>query len=128
MVPMLLAMSQPDPTSPSLPLADALARLDECDRIVERLHKMCCEPGRSPRMEKLAGTIATARAQVESLDGDLDGQIALVIDTLEDAGAQLGHLQVGCCAPARMPLYADVLEGLTEIQLNVHKAAGQAHH
>ncbi len=47
--------------------------------------------------------------------------------TLEDAGAQVGRLQVGCCAPNRIPLYARVLEGLTTAQLAVNQALGEGH-
>ena len=38
-------------------------------------------------------------------------------ELLEDAGSQVGSLQVGCCAPGRLPLYADVLEALTRARL-----------
>lgn len=104
--------------------SDALGALTEAERLVTRLEKMCCEPGRSPAMKQLSGTLAEARATIEASDGFLD---LAVLGTLEDAGAQLGRLQVGCCAPARMPLYARALDKLTEIQLSVSKDAGVGH-
>jgi hypothetical protein len=103
---------------------DALEALMEAERLVTRLEKMCCEPGRSPAMKRLAETLAGARLTIESSQSNLDLK---VLDALEDAGAQLGRLQVGCCAPARMPLYAGALDKLTEIQLSVNRDAGTAH-
>jgi len=44
-----------------------------------------------------------------------------------DIGGQIGHLHVGCCAPARMPLYADALSSLTDVQLSINQSAGRGH-
>jgi hypothetical protein len=77
-------------------------------------------------METLAETLASARIEIEELDtaaNNADRMLAI----LKDAGAQLGTLQVECCAPARMPLYAETLQGLTEVQLTVNSALGRAH-
>jgi hypothetical protein len=81
----------------------ALEALDECEKVVSRLEKMRCALGRSPQMKQLAGTLAVARAEIAEPRGDgID--VDSVVRVLESAGSQLGRLQVGCCAPARMPL------------------------
>jgi hypothetical protein len=98
--------------------ADSLAvtrrALADCDAVVDRLHKICCEPDRSPRMLAIKETIASVRAELDA-------------SSLMDIGAQIGYLQVGCCAPARMPLYADALNYLSVAQLNIDKPAGMTH-
>lgn len=105
-------------------LQPAVGALDRAEAALERLHRTCCEPGRSPRMKALGATIALARAAMEREDSaDPDD----VIGHLESAGAQIGFLQVGCCAPNRMPLYASMLEDLMTAQLTVNKAAGRGH-
>jgi hypothetical protein len=96
-------------------LAAAFVALDAADSAVVELHEGCCQPLRSPRIEALAATLARARAALGAIDGD--GRRAIrVIDVLEDAGAQLGHLQVACCTPARMKLYSDTLASLSRVQ------------
>ncbi len=50
-----------------------------------------------------------------------------LLERLEDAGSRIGRLQVVCCTPVRMPLYARILERLTEIQLQVSRATGTGH-
>jgi hypothetical protein len=104
----------------------ALEALDECDKVVSRLEKMCCAPGRSPQMKQLAGTLAIARTELaEPRDETVD--VASVIRVLESAGSQLGRLQVGCCAPARMPLYSQALDTLMEMQRTVKSDDGMDH-
>lgn len=103
-------------------LQPAFAALDTCDKTLDKLDKLCCNPDRSPRMAKLAETIADARRGLDDVEGD-ETRTASVLDHLEDAGAQIGSLQVGCCAPARMPLYATFLENLTQAQLSLKKNA-----
>lgn len=88
---------------------DATALLDETLTVVDKLDRLCCDPGRSPRMAALRDTITRARGATDAPDS--------FADLVEDAGAQVGSLQVGCCAPARLPLYAEVLEGLTRARL-----------
>ncbi len=88
---------------------DATPLLDDALATVEKLDRLCCEPGRSPRMAALRETIVRAKA----VDVSPDAFAGL----LEDAGSQVGSLQVGCCAPGRLPLYADVLEALTRARL-----------
>lgn len=101
----------------------ALATLDDCDAVLVRLDKMCCDPNRSPQMARLAETLEATRSHL----GDGLEQSDAALSALEDAGGRLGRLQVGCCAPARMPLYASMLEGFTEIQRAVNAARGQGH-
>lgn len=76
-------------------------------------------------MEALADTLADARVRLSALDGD-DSADAL-IEALESAGEQVGHLQVGCCAPARMPLYAVTLESLMKAQRAINKSMSRGH-
>jgi len=40
----------------------------------------------------------------------------------------IGRLQVGCCAPPRMPLYAEALSYLNTIQLEVDRELGRHAH
>ncbi len=108
------------------PLRLAAHALDDADAAVERLHAACCEPGRSPSMEKLAATLSAARERLATVATARSEADALML-TLEEAGSQLGRLQVGCCAPARLPLYARVLEDLTQVQLQVNRHLGRAH-
>jgi len=96
-------------------LEAALASLDAADAAVEELHEGCCQPLRSPRIEALANTLTRARVALDGVDGDGERAIG-VIGLLEDAGSQLGHLQVACCTPARMKLYADTLASLSRVQ------------
>lgn len=107
-------------------LAGALAALDGCAATLEELEARCCEPGRSPRMRALGETLSAARTNIQGIVADsASAEVALV--ELEDAGAQVGRLQVGCCAPDRLPLYADLLEGLTRAQLGVSAQLGRGH-
>jgi hypothetical protein len=113
----------PSGTLPPVPLtstarAAALAALDRCDDAVAQLDAGCCEPGRSPSMRRLRDTLADARRLVEEVGDDAEGGVA-AISRLEDAGEQVGRLHVGCCAPDRIPLYAEILEGLMLTQRKV---------
>ena len=71
-------------------------------------------------MRALGETLEKARNAVSR-----DPNGALV--HLEEAGAQVGNLQVGCCTEARMPLYATLLEGLTRAQLSINRELGRGH-
>lgn len=95
--------------------AAGFAALDIADQNVQELHEGCCQPLRSPRMEQLAGTLAEARSRLAGVDDDPTTAVG-VIDVLVDAGGQLGHLQVECCAPGRMALYASTLTELSKVQ------------
>ncbi len=101
----------------------ARLRLDECERTIERLHKMCCEPDRSPRMQKILTDIDTARASLN--DTAVAGRE--VTELLESIGAQIGHLQVACCTEARLPHYNNALNSLTETQIAIATATGTGH-
>lgn len=89
--------------------------LDIADKAVQELHEGCCQPLRSPRMEHLAGTLEQVRSRLDALEDD-PTEARAIIDVLSEAGGQLGNLQVECCAPARMPLYASTLVELTKVQ------------
>ena len=60
--------------------------------------------------------MASLESTIRSALGSASDAVALV-ELLEDAGAQVGRLQVGCCALARLPLYAELLEALTRARL-----------
>jgi hypothetical protein len=108
------------------PLKQIRAALADCDAAIEKLDKLCCEPGRSPRIAALGQAIDEARTSVSDLDGSAAASDATVA-LLEVAGGQTGALQVGCCAPNRLPLYERVLENLTTAQRAVNETAGRAH-
>lgn len=69
------------------------------------------------------GDIRAALGQVGSSPGSEKQALAL----MEEAGAQVGSLQVGCCTPKRLPLYARILANLTTAQIAVAKALGRGH-
>ncbi|MFV1962539.1 MAG: hypothetical protein ACC658_12005 [Acidimicrobiia bacterium] len=77
-------------------------------------------------METLAGTLTSAREGIPEMDGDQDAADA-VIGILEDAGSQLGYLQVNCCAPGRMKYYVTALEELNKAQAAINKSVGGGH-
>ncbi|HSJ34714.1 MAG TPA: hypothetical protein VLB85_06625 [Acidimicrobiia bacterium] len=108
------------------PMRAAERALDDADETVRRLHAACCEPGRSPAMEALAADLVLARERLHSVAVDA-GTADDLISGLEEAGARVGHLQVGCCAPGRLPLYARLLEDLTKVQLTVNRHLGRSH-
>jgi hypothetical protein len=77
-------------------------------------------------MHDLAASLERAReglrlAATDPVHGDA------TLTALEDAGARVGRLQVGCCAPNRLPLYTDLLDGLTRAQLSLTRALGRDH-
>jgi len=113
------------PVTVATDLGPARSALKDCGVALAKLDETCCIPVRSPCMRELGDTLRGAAA---TLDGAADASTTgIVLTTLEDAGAQVGRLQVGCCAPDRIPLFARILEGLTTAQLAVNKALGQAH-
>lgn len=95
--------------------AAGVAELGKAEDVVRELHAGCCQPLRSPRMEALSDTLGRARRALGDLDGDRDAAVE-VIAFLEDAGAQLGYLQVACCSPVRTKLYTNALESLGKTQ------------
>lgn len=100
--------------------------LEAAEDAVRELHEGCCQPLRSPRMEHLARTIGSARDRLGQMRDD--PEIALqVVGILQDAGAQLGYLQVACCAPDRMKLYSTTLESLSKTQRLITRTFGLDH-
>jgi hypothetical protein len=95
--------------------AASLAELERAAEVVAELHAGCCEPLRSPRMETLVATLRRAFGSLGELDDDSDAA-GRVVALLEDAGAQLGYLQVACCTPARTKLYGEALDRLGKTQ------------
>jgi S-methylmethionine-dependent homocysteine/selenocysteine methylase len=77
-------------------------------------------------METLAETLTSAREGIPKMDGDEDAADA-VIGILEDAGSQLGYLQVNCCAPGRMKFYVTTLENLNRAQAAINKSVARGH-
>jgi hypothetical protein len=61
------------------------------------------------------------------LDSEDHGSLDRALRGAEDVGAAIGRLQVGCCAPLRMPLYTEALTFLNAIQLGVSKELGRGH-
>jgi hypothetical protein len=90
----------------SVALERAMSAVDELDR-------RCCEPGRSPRLAALSDKLVEVRRVTDGID---EGRPDVILGLLEEAGAMVGALQVGCCAPNRLPLYASVLEQLNVLQ------------
>lgn len=105
---------------------DVAALLEGADKTIARLEKLCCAPGRSPSMQAIADDLAATRAEFEGFVRDTSAADSIV-DRLEHTGGRVGRLQVGCCAPARMPLYADLLTSLTELQRAANARVGRGH-
>lgn len=105
--------------------AAAYSSLDAADEAVRELHQGCCQPLRSPRMLALADTLTAARRRLDNAT-DPDSAEA-VIAVLEDAGGQLGFLQVACCAPDRTRLYSETLDNLAKVQRLLTRTFGLDH-
>lgn len=103
---------------------DPTAILDAADRTLAKLARACCDPGRSPQMERLAATLDEARRGLH--ESAADGGAALFA-ALTDAGAQIGVLQVMCCTETRLPLYHRLLDQLTAVQLAVAATSDPRH-
>lgn len=106
--------------------ASGLVELEQAEEVVRELHAGCCQPLRSPRMEALSDTLRRARRALGELDGDTDAA-SEVIAILEEAGAQLGFLQVACCSPARIGLYTNALDRLGKTQRLITRTLGLDH-
>lgn len=110
------------------PIDRAYAALDKAGDALESLDANCCEPGRSPRMLALGSTLRSAREYLATIEpGDAEATVKLIAQ-LEDAGAQIGSLQIDCCAPSRLPLYAEMLDTLNEVQRMARLASDQKMH
>ena len=91
-------------------VADAVRAVADSAAVVQRLHATCCEPGRSPRMERLTETLRVLRGSLTE-----GGPVDDTMSALADAGAQVGWLQVACCSEKRMPLYEEVQQHLAGV-------------
>ena len=100
--------------------------LDRCDAAMDKLDRLSCEPGRSPRMAEIRSILTEAREQAAQR-GDDPVLVGQLLETLERAGGLIGALQVGCCTAARLPLYGAVLDGLTTAQISISRSAGLGH-
>ncbi len=108
-------------------MTEELARLlDECDEIMVELEEKCCVPRRSPQMARLKETLSETRQLVDSVIGD-ESDAEVTVQVIEGAGAQIGRLQVTCCAPSRMPLYDELLHNLMKVQRRVKQRAKLEH-
>lgn len=67
-------------------------------------------------MADLRATIDEAASNLDTVTEDHGSKL---IANLESAGGQIGTLQVTCCAPSRLPLYARMLDDLTKVQRTV---------
>jgi hypothetical protein len=103
--------------------AEALA---DFEAALAKLDAGCCDPGRSPRMKALAAALVAIRGEISRVEADPALAPAAIV-TLEEIGGQIGRLQVGCCTEKRMPLYARMLEDLTDAQLAINRAVGTGH-
>ena len=108
------------------PIAVARRALDDFEEALAKLDAGCCDPGRSPRMQALGASLAASHSALGAVDDD-PASAEEVHSILEDMGGQIGRLQVGCCTEKRMPLYARMLEDLTDTQIAVSRAVGTGH-
>lgn len=106
--------------------AAGIAELQRARELADELHAGCCQPLRSPRMEALSATLQTAHAALSELERDPAGA-EHVVTLLEDAGAQLGYLQVACCTPARTKLYSESLRCLGRTQRLIKRSLDIEH-
>lgn len=75
-------------------------------------------------MLEIEAALRAVRADVETAD-QASFEDALL--QLEGAGSTIGRLQVECCAPARMRLYAELLAHMNTIRREISAELGQAH-
>ncbi len=99
----------------------AFEALDACNGALGALDLSCCDPGRSPRMAELGATLTEARVKLRAATVHPETAGPAALEVLEQAGSQVGRLQVTCCVPDRMPLYAEILENLTKAQMTLAK-------
>ncbi len=107
-------------------LTTARIALTDAATALEALQARCCDPGRSPQMEAIEEALGDVRRNLESAMRREEPADRL-LTRLEEVGAQIGSLQIGCCAPNRLPLYAEMLEKLTHIQLAVNRSLDRGH-
>lgn len=110
------------------PIDNAFSALTSADLALEELEARCCVPGRSPRMTALAESLQSVRDDLGRLSSHEDLDVEALVSKLEDVGGQVGSLQIDCCAPSRLPLYAEMLSNLNKIQRSVRIATGESMH
>lgn len=108
-------------------LLSAHDALDQADKTVRLLYDGCCDEVRAIRIDAVADTLRMARSRLDRIHNDNDGGRD-VISALEDAGAQLGGLQIGCCVLGRSQLYAKALESLAKAQLGISRSFASNDH
>ena len=101
------------------------ATLGDIAKATKRLHLMCCEAERSPRF-------ASIRERLDAIQSDLstspdDEIIERSLEAIQEIGAEIGRLQVACCAKARMPLYDTVLRSFNDIHTELNRIRGTGH-
>lgn len=103
----------------------AFAALDTCNGVLGELDARCCNPSsRSQRFAEAAQALNEARVKLRAATVAPETAGPTAVAALEDAGAKVGLLQVGCCAVDRMPLYAEILENLVTARLTLRRALG----
>ena len=70
-------------------------------------------------------SLIAIRCDLDSFDSE---SLDRALSRVEEVGGMIGRLQVGCCAPPRMPLYAEALSHLNTIQLEVDRELGRHAH
>jgi len=112
--------------SPLNTIEPAFDALDACVGALGMLDMTCSDPDRGERLTALGDTITEARMKlrVVTISSETTGPAAREI--LEDAGAQTGRLQVGCCDLDRMHLYAEILENLAKARMTIEKVLADA--
>jgi hypothetical protein len=111
-----------------VPIDRAYAALDRAGIALESLEANCCEPGRNPSMRALGSTLRSAREDLAAIEPGNAEATAKLLAQLEDAGGQIGSLQIDCCATSRLPLYAEMLAKLNEVQRMARLASEQKMH
>jgi hypothetical protein len=86
---------------------------------------MCCDPERSPLLAAIEDSLVEIRCSLDSVDSE---SLDRALRRIEEIGGVIGRLQVGCCAPPRLPLYAEALSHLNMIQLEVDRERGRHVH
>ena len=104
----------------------AFRALADAEVALRDLKEGCCEPDRVPCIAELEGTLTEIHRSLGRIKAD-PAVAEVIVTALGDVGAQLGRLQVTCCTPKRMPLYARLLEDLTKVQLGVAATTGGGH-
>lgn len=107
-----------------MPTDQARTELAECAKVVARLHKMCCDPERSPRLTAIEESLSAIGLDI---DDARPAALQRAINGLEDVGSRVGSLQVACCAPPRMPLYAAALRHLNVARNEIAAELGVGH-